>query len=141
MENEKYTYDRIKIGDNYRIDTIVNEDDIVTFAKISKDTNPIHLDEEYAQKTSFKGRIAPGMFIASFISSILGTKFPGMGTIYLSQEIKFLAPVRIGDTITTIVEAIEKDEIKKRIILKTECYNQDGKCVITGKAKVIPPNI
>ena len=115
----------------------VTESDVVIFAGTSLDVNPLHLNEEYAKTTMFKGRIAHGMIGAGLISAVLGTKLPGQGTIYLSQNLKFIAPVKIGDTITAKVEIIELTDAKKMVKLRTTCVNQDGVLVIDGEAKVL----
>jgi len=115
----------------------ITEEDILSFAEVSGDHNPVHLDENYAKQTIFKGRIAHGMLSASFISTVLAKELPGPGTIYLSQKLEFKRPVRIGDTITTNVEIINKQDDKKKITLKTFCINQDNTTVITGEAVVM----
>lgn len=132
-------YDEISLGDFAEVTKTISEKDINQFAEISGDKNPAHLDEDYAKKTVFKKRIAHGIFISSFISNLLGNKLPGNGTIYMSQSLKFLAPVYINDAITAKVEVIEKREEKKRIVLKTTCMNQSGDIVIEGEALVSPP--
>jgi 3-hydroxybutyryl-CoA dehydratase len=112
----------------------VTEDDIELFAKATGDFNPVHLDQAYAEKTIFKGRIAHGLLSVGIIYTVLGNILPGHGTIYLSQEVKFLAPVKIGDTITARVEVLELIPEKNRAKFKTTCINQDGKVVIDGVA-------
>ena len=130
-------YKDIKVGDKASISKTITEHDIYTYAGIVGDFNPVHVNEEMAKKTMFGGRIAHGMLIAGFISTVLGTALPGAGTIYLSQTVKFLAPVRIGDTITAEVEVVEKYDEKKRLKLKTVVYNQEGKVVVDGEALVM----
>lgn len=105
---------------------------------ISGDDNPIHLDEVYAKNSIFKGRIAHGFHVGSLISAVIGQKLPGNGTIYLSQSMRFLAPVRINDIITASVEIIDFPK-QDRVSLKTICVNQQGEVVIEGEAYVIPP--
>lgn len=112
----------------------IRDADIVDFARVSGDTNPLHLDENYAAGTLFGGRIAHGFLISSMISAILGTELPGPGTIYMGQTLKFLAPVRIGDTVTASVEVIGIREDKRMVTLRTDVVNADGKLVITGEA-------
>lgn len=116
----------------------VTESDIVLFAGVSGDMNPVHLDAEYAEKTVFKGRIAHGMLSAAFISTVLGTKLPGPGTVYLAQSLKFKAPVRIGDTVTATCEVVSLDGEKKRATLRTVC-TVGGKPVVEGEALVMVP--
>ena len=110
---------------------------VETFAKISGDTNPIHLSDDYAKKTRFGKRIAHGMLVASFVSRVLGCYFPGEGTIFLKSEMIFLNPVYIGDIITIKVIVTEKVDDKSRLILKTLCKNQEGKIVMDGSALVL----
>lgn len=133
------TVDEIKVGDTAQISKTVSESDVYLYAGITGDSNPAHIDEEYAKKTFFKTRIAHGMLSAGFISAILGNHLPGPGTIYIRQKLKFLAPVRFGDTITASVEVAEIVPEKNRITLKTDCKNQNGKTVLTGEAVVSPP--
>jgi 3-hydroxybutyryl-CoA dehydratase len=130
--------DEIRIGNSAQISKTITEDDIELFAKATGDFNPVHLDQSYAEKTMFKERIAHGLLSVGFLSAILGNILPGHGTIYLSQEFKFLAPVRIGDTITAKVEAIELIPEKNRAKFRTICMNQDGKIVVEGIAWVMP---
>lgn len=126
----------LQIGDKGSMTKTVSEHDIYAFAGITGDFNPIHVDAEFAKKTMFKERIAHGMLSAGFISAVLGTTMPGPTNVYMSQEIIFKAPVKIGDTVTATVELIEKIEEKHRLIFRTTVTNQDGVMVIDGKAKV-----
>ena len=130
-------YEKLEIGMYDSLGKTVTESDVVIFAGTSLDVNPLHLNEEYAKTTMFKGRIAHGMIGAGLISAVLGTKLPGQGTIYLSQNLKFIAPVKIGDTITAKVEIIELTDAKKMVKLRTTCVNQDGVLVIDCEAKVL----
>ena len=130
-------YEKLEIGMYDSLGKTVTESDVVIFAGTSLDVNPLHLNEEYAKTTMFKGRIAHGMIGAGLISAVLGTKLPGQGTIYLSQNLKFIAPVKIGDTITAKVEIVELNQEKKKVGLKTTCTNQNGVLVIDGEAKVL----
>ncbi|MDG4717647.1 MULTISPECIES: MaoC family dehydratase [Thalassospira] len=129
----------LEVGLSASYGKTVTETDIVMFAGLSGDTNPVHLNEEFAQTTMFKGRIAHGMLSAGFISTVLGTRLPGPGTIYLSQNLQFKAPVRIGDTVTARVVVRELIPAKKRAILETNCYVGDT-CVIAGEATVMVPS-
>ncbi len=133
------TMDEIAVGDAAEFAKTVSESDVYLYAGITGDLNPAHVNEAYASGTFFKTRIAHGMLTAGFISAILGTRLPGPGTIYLRQELKFLAPVRMGDTITARAEVIEKDTAKGRLRLKTTCTNQEGTEVLSGEALVSPP--
>ncbi|MHA2305071.1 MAG: MaoC family dehydratase [Candidatus Hodarchaeales archaeon] len=131
------TFDDLIIGQTAKYARTITETDIERFADVSGDHNPVHMDEEYAKTTIFKGRIAHGLLSASFISTVLASQLPGSGSIYLKQELNFLKPVRIGDNITTKVEVLEKDVEKKRVTLSTICINQESKIVIEGKAVVM----
>ena len=132
------TIQQIKLGDTATFSKTVTESDVYLLAGISGDMNPAHIDESYARKTFFKTRIAHGMLPAGFISAVMGMQLPGPGSIYMKQELEFLAPVRIGDTITAKVEVMELDEEENRVELRTSCSNQNGKLVLDGKALVSP---
>jgi 3-hydroxybutyryl-CoA dehydratase len=134
-----YYLEDLKVGMTAAFGKTVTEADIMAFAGVSGDTNPVHLHHDFAANTLFKGRVAHGMLSASFISTVLGTKLPGPGCIYVSQNIQFKAPVRAGDTVTaraTITEIIPE---KRRVVLKTVCTIGD-KVVIDGEAVALVPN-
>jgi 3-hydroxybutyryl-CoA dehydratase len=133
------TIDELKIGDTAEFGKTVSESDIYLYAGVTGDFNPAHINEVYAKKTYFKTRIAQGMMTAGFISGLLGIRLPGPGTIYIRQELDFLGPVHIGDTITARVEVIEILKEKNRVTVRTSCVNQDGTLVLDGKAVVSPP--
>ncbi len=133
------TIDELKIGDTAEFSKTVSESDIYLYAGVTGDFNPAHINEDYAKKTFFKTRIAHGMLSAGFISTVIGTKLPGIGSIYITQDLNFLAPVRIGDTITARVEVTEIMDGKNRVRLKTICVNQEGTQVLDGQALVSPP--
>ena len=133
------TIEELKVGDTANFSKTVSESDIYLFAGVTGDLNPAHVNEEYAKGTFFKNRIAHGMLSASFISTVIGTMLPGPGSIYMRQEVNFLAPVKIGDTVTAIVEVAEIVAEKKRVRLKTYCVNQDNTTVVDGEALVSPP--
>lgn len=140
MESLKgYTIDELEIGQSASFTKTVTEADCYNYAGVSGDFNPAHINEAYAEKTFFKSRIAHGMLSAGFISAVLGTKLPGPGTIYMSQELKFLKPVYFGDTITAECTVDEIIKEKNRVVLKTVCTNQKGEIVIDGKALVMAP--
>jgi len=139
MTNKGKSIDELRVGDSAQISKTITESDIELFARATGDFNPVHLDQAYAEKTSFKGRIAHGLLSVGLLSTVLGNTLPGHGTIYLSQEVKFLAPVRIGDTITAKVEVIELIPEKNRAKFRTTCTNQDGKEVVEGIAWGMPP--
>lgn len=117
----------------------VTDADVVLFAGISGDVNPVHLNHEFAANTMFEGRIAHGMLTASFISTVLGTKLPGPGCIYLSQNLKFKAPVRVGDTVNARVTITEVAPQKRRVTLTTVCTVAD-QVVLEGEAQVMVPS-
>lgn len=127
-------YEDVKIGDTAEITKTITEADVVNYAGIIADFNPLHVNKEYAAKSRFGQRVVHGMLVASFFSTIVGVCIPGVNALYLSQEAKFVKPTFIGDTVTAKAEVIEKIDEKKRIILKTEIYNQKGELVVTGKA-------
>ncbi len=129
---------KIHVGDKFSKFFTVTEDKINVFADATGDKNPVHLDEAYAMNTIFKKRIAHGFLIGSYISSVVGNDFPGNGTIYLSQNMKFLKPVFIGDIIEVRIEVMEITE-KGWLKVITMCTNQNGKTVIDGDATLIPP--
>ena len=133
------TIGELKIGDTAEFAKTVSESDIYLYAGITGDFNPAHINEDYAKNTFFKTRIAHGMLSAGFISTVIGNELPGTGSIYVKQELRFLAPVRIGDTITAHVEVIEIMDGKNRVRLKTVCVNQEGTQVLDGEAIVSPP--
>lgn len=130
-------YVDMKVGDVASMSKTISEYDVYGFAGITGDFNPVHVNKEFAEATMFKGRIAHGMLCAGFISAVLGTQLPGINTIYMKQELSFLAPVMIGDTVTATVEVIEKIEAKNRAILRTYVTNQAGKIVADGQATVM----
>lgn len=132
------TYEQINIGDKASMEKTVGESDVYLFAGITGDFNPAHINHEAAKDTKFGGRIAHGILTAGFVSAVLGMQLPGPGTIYLSQQLVFKGPVKIGDTVKAVVEVVEKLE-KGRVRLKTTCYNQDGMQVLDGEALVIAP--
>ncbi len=129
----------LKVGDTAEFSKTLSESDVYLYAGITGDFNPAHVDEEYARKTFFKGRIVHGMLTAGFVSTVLANQLPGPGTIYVSQEVKFRAPVRMGDTLTARVEVAEIVAEKNRVRLKTTCVIQDGTVVLDGEAVVSPP--
>lgn len=133
------TIDQLKVGDFAQFSKTITDADIVLFAGVTGDLNPAHINEEYAQSTFFKTRIAHGILLAGFISSVIGMQLPGAGTIYIKQELNFLAPARIGDTITARVEVSEMNKEKNRITLTTTCTNQNNEMVLNGQALVSPP--
>ena len=133
------TIEQLEVGQSAYFSKTISEADVYLFAGITGDNNPAHINEEYAKDTIFKGRIAHGMLGAGLISAVLGTKLPGPGSIYIKQDIKFLAPVRFNDTITATCTVKEKIIEKNRVILDCKVTNQEGTDVIIGEAVIMPP--
>jgi 3-hydroxybutyryl-CoA dehydratase len=125
------------IGERASFTKTITEADVTSFAGLIGDFNPLHVDAEYARRSRFGQRVAHGIFSGGLISAVLGNKLPGPGAIYLSQQIEFLTPVFIGDTITATVEVSAWKPDKRIITLKTDCFNQSGKQVVTGKAVLL----
>ena len=129
---------KFKAGDTAEMSKTVTEEDIVLFAKVTGDHNPVHVSREFAEKTRFGERIAHGMLSAGLISAVIGMKLPGPGCLYLSQTLNFRGPVKIGDEITARVEVAEVIS-EKRLRLNTECLNQRSETVLDGEAIIVPP--
>ena len=129
-------YEDIKVGDEASISRTITEAHIVAFAGLTGDMNPLHVDAEYAAKSMFGERIAHGMLVAGLISAVLGTELPGPNSIYLGQELKFTAPVKIGDTVTVTATVTEKRDDKRIIKLRTTATNQRGEMVVDGSAVI-----
>jgi 3-hydroxybutyryl-CoA dehydratase len=132
-------FDQIAVAMTAEFSKTVTEADVVMFAGVTGDFNPAHLDAVAAEKGPFGGRIAHGMLSAAFISTVLAMRLPGPGTIYLSQSLRFLRPVRIGDTVTARVEVLETMAAKRRVRLATWVQNQAGEKVVDGEAVVMVP--
>ena len=130
---------RLAVGQWAEFAKTVTEADVVLFAGVTGDFNPVHVDAEYAATTQFGGRIAHGMLSAGFVSTVLASRLPGPGTIYLSQSLRFTRPVRIGDTVTAHAEITQLHPEKRRVTLATVCRNQRGETVIEGEAVVMVP--
>lgn len=128
---------RLEIGQKATLSRKVNDEDVRAFAELSGDRNPIHLDEEAAARSRFGRRVAHGMFSAVLISAVLGTRLPGPGTVYLSQTMKFEAPVYLGDEILAEVEVVDMRDDRPVLTLRTTCSNQDGVVVLSGEAVVL----
>ncbi|MDJ0878451.1 MAG: MaoC/PaaZ C-terminal domain-containing protein [Halieaceae bacterium] len=134
-----YTFDEITVGQTAEYRKQITERDIVLFADVSGDVNPLHLDAEFAAGTDFGERIAHGMLTGALISAALALELPGPGTVYLGQSLRFRRPVKIGDEISVQLEVVEKREDKGFITLDCKAINQDGKAVVTGTAEVMAP--
>ena len=133
-----FYFDELTVGQAVETSRVVGAADIEAFAEVSGDNNPVHLDEAYAQTTTFGERIAHGMLSAAYISAILGTKLPGPGAIYLSQSLRFRRPVRIGDLVVARATVTALDDAKGRVTLETVC-EVGGRTVMDGEAVVIAP--
>ncbi len=131
--------DRFYVGQTASVSKTITEADIVQYAGLSGDFNPVHIDAEYAKGTRFGQRIAHGLLTASLLSRLLGMHLPGPGSVYLAQTMRFLRPVFIGDTITATAEVLEYDDEKSILRLKTECRKQDGTLVLTGEGTMMVP--
>lgn len=133
------TIDTIKVGDRAYFAKTISETDVYQFASVTCDFNPAHINEAYAERTFFKHRIAHGMLTASLVSNVLGTQLPGPGTIFVSQSMKFLAPVYIDDTIEVVVEAVELNVEKNRMMFKAWGTNQNDIRVLEAEGVIMPP--
>ncbi|MGA3117317.1 MAG: MaoC family dehydratase [Syntrophobacteraceae bacterium] len=133
------TIEEIRLNETAEFSKTISESDVYLYAGVTGDLNPAHINEEYARGTFFKTRIAHGMLAAGLISAVIGMRLPGPGSIYVRQELNFLAPVRIGDTVTARVEVIEIMSDKKQVRLKTTCSTQGGTLVLDGEAVISPP--
>lgn len=126
------------VGQRAEKEFLVTEETGAAYAEVSQDKNPLHLDAEYAEKTRFGKKIAHGMLMGGYISSLIGMELPGEGSIYMKQELTFLRPVYYGDRVRVEVTVCELQKEKKRAVLSTNCYNQKGEQVIAGSALVKP---
>ena len=135
---ENVTFDELVIGQSASYSRVVSDEAVRLFAAVSGDVNPVHLNEEFAATTQFKGRIAHGMFTAGLISAAIAMELPGPGVIYLGQELRFERPVRIGDTITVELTVTGKTPSRNFVQLQTVARNQHGKTVVSGSANVLP---
>jgi acyl dehydratase len=138
------TFNELRSGDKVSRSQIINQIDVEKFADISGDHNPLHVDEKFASETRFGGRIAHGILCAGYISALIGEELPGPGSIYMSQNLEFLAPVKPGDTIIATVAVKELHESSKkpgtgRVVLDTVCVNHKGETVLKGEAMVLAP--
>lgn len=138
MTRKTYFFEDLEIGMEASFQRVVTDGDIVAFAEVTGDKNPVHLDAAYAAKTIFKERIAHGMMTASYISTVFGTELPGPGVIYISQTLNFRAPVKIGDKVTAKVKVVELFPAKRRARFECLCH-VDGKVVLEGEAMLMVP--
>ena len=139
MDNFKSkTINDINIGDKESVTFTVREEHVDAFAKATGDYNPLHMDQAYAEKTPFGKRIAHGVLLTGIVSGLLGTKFPGLGTVAREMTSKFSRPVYLGDTVTATAELVEKNEKINMCTFKYEVTNQEGKLIVKGLAAVLP---
>jgi len=133
------TIAELREGDTAQLTKTVTQADILAFAEVSGDHNPLHVDPEKAAAGAFGGIVAHGMLAAGLISAVIGMQLPGPGTVYLKQSLKFTKPVRPGDTVTARVQVVALDPAKNRVSLRTTCLNHNGEVVLEGDALVKPP--
>jgi acyl dehydratase len=136
---ENITYSELNEGDTATFTRTLSEDQLVLFAAVSGDVNPVHLDSEFAAESIFKERVAHGMWSGGLISAALATVMPGPGTIYLEQSLTFRRPVKLDDTLTVQLTVLRK-EPKGRVVIECDVRNQNNQKVVTGEARVIAPN-
>lgn len=132
------TVDELAVGQRARWSKTLTEADVLAFAGTSGDMNPLHIDAVYAAGTKFGQRVVHGMLVASLISSLQARDLPGPGNLYVRQELRFVAPVFIGDTVTAEVEVVSLDQERNRVRMSTKCFKQDGSLVITGESELAP---
>lgn len=137
---KSYAFEDIEVGMAASLSRTVSKDDILSFANITGDFNPMHVDEAYAAQTPFKGCIAHGMLTASYVSAVFGMRLPGPGAIYISQTLNFHRPVHIGDTVTTTVSVAEMLPSHNRVMFDCICHNGAGKAVLEGEAVLMVPS-
>lgn len=132
---------RFTVGQSASFTKTISESDVYMFAGVTGDVNPAHINQKYAETTRFGSRIAHGMLSAGLISAVLGTKLPGPGSIYVSQSLKFILPVYIGDTVTATATIKEIVPERNRLVVETVCTNQEDKVVLSGEAIMLPPGL
>jgi len=133
------TIDDVMVGNRAELTCSITAELVGSFVALSGDRNPLHHDATFAASTAFGEPIAPGILIAALVSAVIGSDLPGPGTVYLSQTLKFLRPVRLDDQITARVEIVEIQHARHRLRLRTECLNAAGEVVLVGEALVMPP--
>ena len=137
MESALSSRTSFEVGEEASFSRTFTQGDVEVFSRLSGDTNPVHLDENYALETRFQGRIIHGLLVASLISSVLGTKLPGPGSVYLSQQLSFRAPARVGERLTAWARVSDWDAARGRIVLATDVTNESGVSLIVGEAKLV----
>ncbi|KZN59857.1 hypothetical protein N473_02775 [Pseudoalteromonas luteoviolacea CPMOR-1] len=139
MKLKNTVFEDIEIGQSAALTRHVKMSDIAGFAALTGDCNPVHLNQDYAVQTPFHGIVAHGMWSAAQISAVIGTKLPGPGSVYLSQDLKFVAPVKVGDVITTKVTVVDKDYNHGFLTIDCQCTNQKNEEVVFGIATILAP--
>ena len=134
-------FDELSVGQTAVISETITDSHITRFADLSGDRNPLHLDDAWAAKTRFGGRIAHGAFTAALVSRVLGMELPGTNSVYLAQSLKFIAPVRPGDTVSARAEVIDLDAKRRRVKLRTTCSNQRGETIADGEAVMLVDDV
>ena len=134
-----YSIQELSIGDFSELKKVFTEKDVLTFAEVTTDRNPAHIDKEYASKTMFKKQIVHGMFVPSLFSAIFGVQMPGLGSIYIKQSLKFTKPVYFGDEITAKITVKELKFDRNRVVFDCVAVNQNKETVIIGEAEIMPP--
>lgn len=135
-----HTYDSLQVGDKFTTTRFISEDDVLAFADITGDDNPIHIDAEYAEDSRFGHRIVHGVLLLGLISKVLGRDYPGHGSIAVSLSCRFLRPVRVGSEVRIEVKIMEKLEKHRHVRGRTYVYNEDNKIAVAGEATLIPPS-
>lgn len=133
-----FSYDELTMGATAYFTKTLTEADVASFAGVTGDFNPAHVNQTGATEMNLPGRICHGALTAGLVSTALGTKMPGQGCLYLSQNSKFVRMVRFGDTLTVKLTVVDRDDAKKRVLIKTEVFNQNDELVLTGEAKMLP---
>lgn len=135
-----HTFDSLKIGDTHEFHRFISEDDVLTFARITGDDNPLHVDAEYAEDTRFGDRIVHGVFLLGLISKLLGRDFPGPGSVAVSISCRFLRPVRVNSEVRVSIKIVEKLEHRRYVKAETFVFTDANKKALVGEATIIPPS-
>ncbi len=136
-----HTYESLKIGDSFSIPRFITEDDVLTFARVTGDDNPIHVDAEFAETTRFGQRVVHGVLLLGLISKVLGRDFPGPGSIAVSLACRFLRPVRLNSMVRVEVKVVEKLDKRGYVKCKTYIYTEENRMALAGEATFIPPSL
>ena len=140
QQNSGHTFDSLNIGDTFDFHRYLSEDDVLTFAQVTGDDNPLHVDSEYAKQTRFGDRIVHGVLLLGLISKVLGRDFPGPGSVAVSISCRFLRPVRVNSEVRVSVKITEKFKKRRHVKAETNVFNDANKMVLAGEATIIPPS-